>query len=343
MFVHSAVMVVSEMRLRLPCDENLWNAASFSELSRLQSLQHGIEPTTFLDDMKKMLNSQPVKTNSFGRTALMAGLLSVSWHLHQRDLLVSSLGVTWAFSGGQSIYQWRKTLSQAFDYWKTDLDQSLSEVIRNNPTFIGQLDENVFENHTVLYYLAQMAINVDFVDCQIFAGASTVLGKTVTTSDYSKAQQRMKERWAPTARARDATFYALRFLSHVLNPEQCAGGYSARDDFLINRPWVMYVATLIVWSYGYASDGSIKPIYRLKNSQVVTDMKGFLKRVGKHVRKPGDLAKLTDRNACLGLLEFMRDTFDKARSQLLHEASDRLQNCIKILTGGQDWTIFEPT
>ena len=38
------------------------------------------------------MNGQRVRTNSFGRTILMAGLLSVSWHMNQRDLSITTLG-----------------------------------------------------------------------------------------------------------------------------------------------------------------------------------------------------------------------------------------------------------
>ncbi|KAK3075202.1 hypothetical protein LTS18_014087, partial [Coniosporium uncinatum] len=101
MFGHSAVMVAHEMRLPLPCDESLWVATSGADVGRFEQQMHqqGIKPTTFLDGLKKTLNGQSVRTNSFGRTIIMAGLLSVSWHMNQRDLQVSSLGVSQALGG----------------------------------------------------------------------------------------------------------------------------------------------------------------------------------------------------------------------------------------------------
>jgi hypothetical protein len=353
MFGHSAVMVAHEMRLPLPCDEALWSATSSAEVGRVEQslMQNGIKPTNFLDGLKKTLNNQPVRTNSFGRTILMAGLLSVSWHMNQRDLQVSSLGVTSALGGRD---KWRGSLTRAFDFWKADLDDSLAKSgDQHNPPYYPSSrpdDENIFESRTVLHHLAHMAMHVDIVDCQIFAGASRLLGRGITPQDYAGAQRRMKEGWAPTARARDATFYALRFLSQVLMPNEhgspnhgpashhardTSGLYSARDDVLLNRPWVLYFATLIVWSYGFALDGPIKPMYALTtHDQVVKDMRGYLNRVG-GVRAPDDLAHKTNRNACLGLLVLMRDTFLKTRWELLHEASKLLQKCIEMLAGGQ--------
>jgi Fungal specific transcription factor domain len=343
MFGHSAVMVAHEMRLPLPCDEALWSATSSAEVGRVeQSLhQNGIKPTTFLDGLKRTLNGQSVRTNSFGRTILMAGLLSVSWHMNQRDLQVSSLGVTQALGGRD---KWRGSLTRAFDFWKLDLDESIAKnegTAQGYGYTTGRLDdENVFESRTVLHHLAHMAMHVDIVDCQIFAGAHRLLGRGITPQDYNGAQRRMKEGWAPTARARDATFYALRFLCQVLlgGDSGQPGGmikdftYSARDDYLLNRPWVLYFATLIVWSYGYALDGPVRPLYALNSQQeVIEDMQGFLRRVG-GVRAPDDLATVKNRNACLGLLILMRDTFKAARWELLHEAGKLLTKCIDMLS-----------
>ncbi|UPX20952.1 uncharacterized protein EKO05_0011161 [Ascochyta rabiei] len=346
MFGHSAVMVAHEMRLPLPCDEALWSATSSSEVGRVEASLHsnGVKQTSFLDGLKKTLNGQSVRTNSFGRTILMAGLLSVSWHMNQRDLQVSSLGVTQALGGRD---KWRGSLTRAFDFWKQDFDSSLArpndQSASNAYAYAnGADDDNVFEARTVLHHLAHMAMHVDIVDCQIYAGAPRLLGRSITPQDYNGAQRRMKEIWAPTARARDATFYALRFLSNVIisghhSLNQSAGmsiSYSARDDVLLNRPWVLYFATLIVWSYGFALDGPIKQPYQLTTyDEKVRDMSGYLKRVG-GVRAPDDLAKLTDRNACLGLLIVMRDMFRKTRWELLHEASTLLTKCIEMLVPG---------
>lgn len=349
MFGHSAVMVAHEMRLPLPCDEDLWSATSSLEVGRVEANLHsnGIKPMSFLDGLKKTLNGQTVRTNAFGRTILMAGLLSVSWHMNQRDLQVSSLGVTQALGGRD---KWRGSLTRAFDFWKQDFDNSLAKpndlTAHHSRAYTNGLDdENVFESRTVLHHLAHMAMHVDIVDCQIYAGAPRLLGRSITPQDYNGAQRRMKEVWAPTARARDATFYALRFLSNVMLPGNRGLNshpapaspdlsYSARDDYLLNRPWVLYFATLIVWSYGFALDGPIKQPYQLnKYEDKVADMKGYLKRVG-GVRAPDDLSNMPDRNACLGLLIIMRDMFKATRWELLHEASNLLTKCMEMLVPG---------
>ena len=349
MFGHSATMVAHEMKLNLPCDESAWSATSSADVNRIETnlKASGIKPITFFDGLKLTLNHQPVRTNPFGRTALMAGLLSVSWHMNQRDVQVRSLGALKAL-GGKDI--WRGTLTKAFDSWRNDFDQSIRKdagtpSLSFQPTSKIE-EENIFESRTVLHHLAHMAMHVDIVSCQIFAKASRLLGRTTLPSDYAIAQKKIREYWAPKASARHATFFALKFLAQVLipvtNASQHSPGantmidapeYSARDDFLLNRPWVLYFAALTVWSYGYALDGAVRSPPELSTSeQKAYDMRRFLERVG-GVKSPGELEHLRDRNACMGMLYVLRDMFGNCRWELVHEAAHLLSNCIEMLSG----------
>ncbi|KAH6663487.1 fungal-specific transcription factor domain-containing protein [Halenospora varia] len=346
MFGHSTVMVAHEMRLPLPCDEALWNATNSAEVGRIEASLHanGVKPISFLEGLKRTLNAQEVRTNSFGRTILMAGLLSVSWHMNQRDLQVNSLGVSQALGGRD---KWRGSLTRAFDLWKQDFDRSLARSPDNIPgpyMYREKNEENVvFQGRTVLHHLAHMAMHVDIVDCQIFARAKRLLGRTIGSQDLNSAQRRMKDNWAPTAKARDATWYALRFLCTVLLPEESVsnghGGYddppfdySARDDVLLNRPWVMYFAALIVWSYGFALEGPttapVPSTYDF-NAQV-RDMRAYLRRLGS-IQSPEELKSMRGFNGCSGMLMVLRTTFEKTRWELLHEAALLLNNCISLI------------
>ncbi|KAE8146960.1 fungal-specific transcription factor domain-containing protein [Aspergillus avenaceus] len=339
MFGHSAKMVAHELRLPLPCDEALWSATSAAEVARVQASLHanGVKPVMFLDGLKRTLNGQRVRTNAFGRTILMAGLLSVSWHMNQRDLQVSSLGVPQALGGRD---KWRAALLRAFDNWRRDFDEALGQA-GTPPPFPGYRvqhpldDDNVFESRDVLHGLAHMASHVDIVDCQIFAGATRLMGRSITARDYNAAREKMTERWATKASARDATFYALKFLSECLLSGDAEEGelYSGRDDYLLNRPWVIYVAALVVWCYGYALEGPVRSAPTLSTvAEQQRDMQEFLRRVG-GVRSPNDLEAMEGRNQCLGLLMILRDGFINTRWELLAEAADLLSSCIQKLSG----------
>jgi hypothetical protein len=298
----------------------------------------------------RTLNGQEVRTNSFGRTILMAGLLSVSWHMNQRDLQVNSLGVSQALGGRD---KWRGSLTRAFDLWKQDFDRSLSvnsnEISRTNVHIDRKEDNIAFQSRTVLHHLAHMAMHVDIIDCQIFARAKRLMGRRIGSQDLNSVQRRMKDNWAPTAKARDATWYALRFLCSVLLPEKVVTpnnihsgyndppfDYSARDDALLNRPWVMYSAALIVWCYGYALEGpttaQIPAAYDFEDQ--VRDMRAYLRRVG-GVHDPEKLKSTRGFNGCSGMLMVLRTVFEKTRWELLREAAVLLDNCIKLLNQPQ--------
>ncbi|KAF7562511.1 hypothetical protein G7046_g1625 [Stylonectria norvegica] len=350
MFGHSAVMVAHEMRLPLPCDESLWRAASSAEVGRIESnlMSNGIKPISFLEGLKRTLSSQDVQTTSFGRTVLMAGLLSVSWHMHQRDLQVNVLGggIIQALGGRD---RWRATLTRAYDTWKADFDKSLQRFEPSSDPYrddAAKRNEHniVFESRTVLHHLAHMAMHADIVDCQMFARAKRLLGRAIGPQEFSSAQRRIKDHWAHSARARDATFYALKFLCSVLAPDQVraphAGGYhldepyEARDDVLLNRPWVLYFAALVVWCYGFALEGPCptipQPMTYLEKRR---HMREYLVRFGT-IENPADLQGKTSINANTALLMVLRDTFQDTRWELLHEGSTLLNNCILLNSGG---------
>ncbi|KAI9893263.1 MAG: hypothetical protein M1814_000391 [Vezdaea aestivalis] len=337
MFGHTAEMLAHEMRLPLPCDEASWSATSVIEVGRIDASlnANGTKPTLFLEGLKKTMSGQAVRTNSFGRTVLMAGLLSVNYHMNQRDLQMSSIGAKSGFGGG---LKWRAALTQAFDMWKRDFDSDIHNLGTGSHLHGGNLhDDNVFESRTVMHHLAHMAVHVNIVDCQIFAKAQRLLGRTISHQDYTAATRRMRENWAPSARARDATFYSLRFLTQVLTPSDSASpDYLAREDFLLNRPWVLYYAALVTWCYGFALEGKLNPPQPalLSHEDRVVDMRAFLHHMGDHeggVQGPHDLQKVSGRNRCVGLLLVIRDMFNETRWELLHEAAKLLENCVEML------------
>ncbi|KAJ8112902.1 hypothetical protein ONZ43_g5282 [Nemania bipapillata] len=332
MFGHSTVMVAHEMRLPLPCDDQLWKAKSGAEVGRIESnhLSNGIKPMPFLEGLKRTLAGHEVHTNPFGRQILMAGLLSVSWHMNQRDLQVSSLGQNMSQAlGGRD--KWRGTLMRAFDAWRNEFDKSLQNLAYDPYSSDKRNDPNVvFESRTVLHHLAHMAMHVDIVDCQIFARAKRLLGRAIGAQDLSSAQRRMKDHWAPSARARDATFYAIKFLCSVLLDST---QYYARDDVLLNRPWVLYFAALVVWCYGFAIAGPC-PGHVVPNGhdEKYALMRDYLQSLGS-IQTPDDLKLMKDVNKSSALLAVLKDAFASTRWELLHEGATLLDNCIQLNSG----------
>jgi hypothetical protein len=349
MFGHSAVMVAHEMRLPLPCDDSLWTAPSGAEVRRVEAnlAARDIKPISFLEGLKRTLGNQEIETTSLGRTILMAGLLNVTYHMNQRDLQVNMLGggVLQASSGRD---KWQVMLTRAYDSWKADFDHSLErEGITQDP-YRRETDNKelsiIFESRTVLHHLAHMAMHADILDCQMFARAKRLLGRSVGLNEFNSAQRRIKDFWAPSARARDATYYALKFLRSVLTPDQLERRdrgtpqqrqpYETRHDVLLNRPWVLYFAALVVWSYGFAIEG---PCYA--HPQPTTPQEKWMQMrvyVGQYasVSDPNELRNARGINRNTPLLLVLKESFENSRWELLHEAGDLLQNCIILSAGG---------
>lgn len=202
-------------------------------------------------------------------------------------------------------------------------------------------------------------MHVDIVDLQIYAGARQILGRTISAGDMSNTRKRMKE-WAWSVRARDAYLYAIQFLCQVMIPEErvdmhynadvddpdtpgsrVSGGttgvpvYSARDDHLLNRPWILYYACLVVYAYALALEGPLQAPFHIPRTQAERhdDMRAYLKRVGNITHEPGKLDSLQHKNCCLGLLMTLQELFGQCRWELLVEASRNLQRCADILIG----------
>jgi hypothetical protein len=362
LFGHAAVMSHNDLRLSLPCNESLWSAPNFAAVQQGEKslAESGVKPTSFLEGLKCTLSRQKVHTNVFGRVILMAGLLNVSWHINQRDLQRRSLGNDTTSSNQKSADKKAAStnhLTAAFESWKRDLDDNLpakqeqqtqDDCPQSTSACHAEHSDNVPDSGSCLVSLAHMSTHVEIVDCEVFAGAKWSLGRKVFDVDRINIQNKIRA-WASTSRARDATFYAVRFLCDVLlpprdlDPKQSPADdipdltYSARDDYLVNRPWILYFAVMVVWSYGYALDGplSAAAFTLTTRERAVSDMRVFLQRA-KEYKSPDELQDWTGRNECLGLLMMMRECLKQPRWELLHEASDILGLCIEKLLPDND-------
>ncbi|KHO01268.1 uncharacterized protein MAM_00269 [Metarhizium album ARSEF 1941] len=342
MFGQHPKMAAHELRLPLPCDEALWSATSAAEVVRVRSslqANGGTPVIMFLDALKETLEGRRVRTDAFGIHIVMSGLLSVLWYMKQRE---SQRSCPLDIPG--SRHHRRSALLRAFDNWRRDHGDVLGrdaspalgcEYRARRPPGKG----GFMETRGVLHGLAQMASRVDILECQSFADAVQRAGRS---RDGSAAVEKMAERWIVEASAREAAFYALKFLCECLLTGASAADdddddndevYSGREDYSLNRPWVMYMAALIVWCYGFAVDGPIAlPPTLMTAAEQRRDMMEFLQRM-RGLQSPHDLQAMQRRNRCLGLLMILRDGFVNTRWELLTEAANVLGSCIAQLRG----------
>ncbi|KPM36342.1 hypothetical protein AK830_g10219 [Neonectria ditissima] len=285
LFGHTPTLVIHEIKLPLPCDNTLWSSDSPSEIGCVESslYANGVTPITFLDGLQRTLNGQKVRTSPFGRIALLAALLSVTWQMHQRDLDRSTLG-TDTIPGVQE--RWRPKLLRAFDWWKKDYDDGIAHV--RHAAFDwqrlglssrgGSDDGDAFQTiGTVLYHLGHITVYISMPELCIFAGVPQILGRTVSSLDWRRTGEKIKE-WVASPGAIGGVYHALQLIKLILLQEDPrrnglgeASGmsanfnpppypkYDAGNDNLLNRAWALYYASLVLWAYGFVQDGDIDP------------------------------------------------------------------------------------
>ncbi|KAM3420035.1 hypothetical protein BST61_g3345 [Cercospora zeina] len=358
MFGHTAAMAPADLAMELPCDEHIWAAPSGAVVKAAEgSLRaNGFRRLTFQQGLERMLHQKNVVTNVFGRVILMAGLLNLSWQMNSRDLQATSLRAQGSIGNPD---QWRQDLSKAFDFWRLDFEaaQQHKDKAKDEETLIGETNnkftchrehgDNVSELKFCLHTLAHMALHVELADLETLAGADLVLGRAVIESDRIQIRSRMHH-WAKSPRGRDAVYWAMRFLHKVLIEDvqastpaeqvqpKTGSAYSARDDYLLNRPYILYYACMVVWAYGYLLEGQIaNPQYSLLVTAEAQawDMQHFLGVVN-DIKDPSELVNMTDRNRVVGLLIVMRDCLETPRWELLEESARQLESCMELLYPG---------
>lgn len=173
---HSADMAPYEIRLPLPCDDSLWDAKSADEVQKLDAnlKMYGIKSINFLDGLKKCLHAHDVQTHAPSRMLLMAGLLSVGWHISRREKHLQFLE---SVPSIREQGRWRTLLLQAFGYWRTSFDEAVGS--RQSNLVASKQQEMNSAKSAVLFHLAHMTLHADIIDCQIFAGTKRLLGRRV--------------------------------------------------------------------------------------------------------------------------------------------------------------------
>ncbi|PNY28904.1 Zinc finger protein klf1 [Tolypocladium capitatum] len=347
MFGHAADMAAHEIRLPLPCDDNLWTANSPNIVRQLDAnfRMYGVRRVSFLDGLKSALHGKEVKTHSFGRMIIISGLLSVGWHLSHKETHLKWLDLGTPSTETQD--SWRKMLLTAFGNWKESFDVAMSDSTMDAP---GRrpAPNGPINSASLLFHLAHISLHADIVDCQVYAGAKRLLGRKVSARDYTNAVQRMCS-WAKQASTRHAILHAFKLLYRVLvdprprrrNGPHASGSpavqYSIRDETDPHRPWIMYYAVLSIWAFVQAVGRPPDKGFPLRASQTGHST---YSRMAEYLSAVAMLPELNEQSAAMlheglpELLDVMDGILEEADTELLVEARERLSVCRDMLLGG---------
>ena len=346
MLGHTADMAAHEIRLPLPCDDNLWAANSPDVVRQLDAnfRMYGVKQVSFLDGLKSALHGKEVKTHAFGRMIIISGLLSVGWHLNHRETHLKWLDLR----GPQAETHdtWRKLLLKAFDSWKESFDlamfDSVNDAPGNRPVPNGPIN-----SAALLFHLAHISLHSDIVDCQVYAGARRLLGRKISSRDYTNSVKRMGA-WAKQASTRHAILHAFKLLHRVLvdpnprsrrSPVADSSGvqYSVRTETDPHRPWIMYYAVLSIWAFVQAIGRPPGKGFPLDASQA----QSTYARATEYLSAVAALQELDESTVATlheglpELLEVMEGILEEADTDVLVEARYRLGVCRDMLLEGR--------
>lgn len=342
MFGHAADMAAHEIRLPLPCDDNLWTANSPDLVRQLDSnfRMYGVKQVSFLDGLKSALHGKEVKTHSFGRMIILCGLLSVGWHLSRRETHLKWLDMRTPSADAQD--NWRRVLLRAFDRWKDSFDVAMSDSVSDAPGHRG-IANGPINSASLLFHLAHLSLHADIVDCQVYSGARRLLGRKVSSRDYLNATKRMSA-WAMQASTRHAVLHAFKLLYRVLVdphpkrrntqvPEPMTVQYSLRNEPDPHRPWIMWYAVLTIWAFVQALGRQSGGGHALRPPH------GTYMRMSQYLASVAELHELREEDAGMlyeglpDLLDVMDGVLEEASTELLKEARERLKVCRQMLLG----------
>jgi hypothetical protein len=356
-FGHTPVLSVSDIRLPLPCAEQLFDcqtAAQWHEMS-----QRIPQPPGFLPTLKAILGgvAQPASggISDFSRLILLHGFLSLITNIHARE--AATLGIGGSASktsapesstavvvsnttsnptnhSSESSSRRGSVTSTHPDSWSAILTRALTSwsftLLSLNPSL-------PLEAARPLYRLSHITLSSpSLVDFHILARDPAFLDNPLSQLEWRKTERRLRE-WGRTEGAREAVRHAV-----LLVKETCLSGggrrYLAREDSVAVRPWCLYLAVLLLWCFGWlVEDGdassATQPLQL--DTDVTLGAEEYIARMLSALEKEGYATGAANSNPRVqsgksevarwarmsqGLIRGVRGAFEGCRWELLQEA-----------------------
>lgn len=307
-FGHMPALSVSDLRLPLPCAEEIWESSA-SRWKR--ALAKHEEPLYFLPTLRSLLSRRPLPSSCspFARFILLHGLFSVMKYMHARDITAidvaaerSSEGEDDSPSPMSADEHWKEVLDRAIDTWSFSL--------------LSQEPSLCLEAARPLHRIAHIIINVQLTDFHTFVGAPSLVSNSITKDEYEKARSRLKA-WSQTSGAKRALSHCVLLIQETMFTRK---RYRAADDNIALRPWCLYHASLVLWTYGVMTEG-LPSGNKFGAEEYLVHMLSGLR---------GDPDELGGKNQTSGLLSTVREALSDCRWELLQEAHATLGRLIDM-------------
>lgn len=362
---HMVVLYAHQIKISLPCEDELWE---FDNNNPQQKLTKEKSPK-FLVALRKLLHRQPVKTSTFGRKVLLAGLLTIMFQMQQKDLQLSFL--EW----NQVKDSWNETISLAIDVWRTDICSQGCCNTENSLKFLPEdmallppmlrLDDRRCKFS--LYHIAQIYMRITHYDYIIYAGAPSRMNVIAGNSEYAVVEKRVLA-WAKSLNGRISAVHAYLFLCEMLlspDNEDITYSYDPNVDPFLHRKNIMASAILVIFAYNFSLEGPENHLFDTGDTAIgyypdKEDGYTYLKRIRKLLSSNfgdgGDnfhnnrsvnsttfhnrikifadiLLKIPNKHHMVGLMKVFYKSFRGCKWEVGAEYSKLFQNCIERSLG----------
>jgi hypothetical protein len=318
-FGHTPALSVSDLRLPLTYAEETWDATTASKWKR--ALSKHDEPLHFLPTLRSLLSRRPLPASCspFSRFVLLHGLFSVMKYMQARDITAVDVAAdrSSAELDGADSESLVTPHSSAEENWKEVLDRAIDTW---SFSLLSQDPSLCLEAARPLHRIAHVIIHVSLVDFHTFVGAPSLVSSITTKDEYEKARTRLKA-WSQTnGNTKRALSHCVLLIQETMFTRK---RYRAAEDNIALRPWCLYHASLVLWTYGVMTEG-LATTSRLGAEEYLVHMLSGLM---------GDPNELNDKNQTCGLLSTVRESLVGCRWQLLQEAHATLGRLIDMVQG----------
>ena len=232
LFGHTSIMTINEIRLDLPCDEELWKADNHIVWIKQCESRASNKEYSFLEVLRLLLNEKllPGGLSAFTKITLLHGLLSVVWCIKhgQGDSQVSPTSIVEILE--RAIETWSFSIMSRVPSLTTDVSRSLHRIA----------------------YITLHTSETSVLDLLTFSGSNSLTGRPLTEADFIRAKLSV-EKWLATKQSVTCLVHALISIHQIEYAGNYYGKdeehYSAKSDKIALRPWCIYISTIVVWAF----------------------------------------------------------------------------------------------
>ncbi|KAK6197424.1 fungal-specific transcription factor domain-containing protein [Scheffersomyces amazonensis] len=366
---HTLILYAYQIKLSLPCEDSIWefdNSQQKLDAANYNSLQS----PKFLDALRRVLNRENVQTTRFGRSVLLAGLLTILFQMQQRDLQLSFL--EW----DSMKESWNETISLAIDVWKVqicshgccDTESAVNLIEIDHQKLPSMLRSTDTRCKFSLYHIAQIYMRITHYDYIVYAGAPSRMNVKVTDREYENVEIRVHD-WSHSLNGAISVIHAYLILCEMLlspSTEDITYIYDPNSDPFLHRKNIIISAVLVIFAYNFSREGPESNIFDQCGDYYpdIEDGYSYLRRIRKELSKsnagsfngmeeisikPSEyhakirahantLSSIKNKNHIVGLLKLFYKSFKTSKWELGIEYSYLLKNCIERSLGRKSVT-----